>query len=188
MGMFNSSWFQRDEVAPPGVSPTGMDTAPAAIGVQDSPPPVEPELAREPLWVIYASETGVAEHLAQDASRALQDAGVASRLLSFDQLKLDTLQGIGSALLLVSTCYDGDPPDMAEEFFREHMQQPASLSRLGYGMLALGDSYYDEFCGFGRRLKHWLQASGAHAANLLGLSDQVLVRLTFLTDGRSRRV
>jgi hypothetical protein len=33
-----------------------------------------------------------------------------------------------------------------------------------------------------------LQASGAHAANLLGLSDQVPVRLTFLTDGRSRRL
>jgi hypothetical protein len=33
-----------------------------------------------------------------------------------------------------------------------------------------------------------LQASGAHAANLLGLSDQVPVRLTVLTDGRSRRV
>ncbi len=33
-----------------------------------------------------------------------------------------------------------------------------------------------------------LQASGAHAANLLGLSDQVPVRITFLTDGRSRRV
>jgi len=32
-----------------------------------------------------------------------------------------------------------------------------------------------------------LQASGAHAPNLLGLSDQVPVRLTFLTDGRSRR-
>lgn len=33
-----------------------------------------------------------------------------------------------------------------------------------------------------------LQASGAHAANLLGLSNQVPVRLTFLTDGRSRRL
>ena len=33
-----------------------------------------------------------------------------------------------------------------------------------------------------------LQASGAHAANVLGLSDQVPVRAVFLTDGRSRRV
>lgn len=33
-----------------------------------------------------------------------------------------------------------------------------------------------------------LQASGAHAANVLGLSDQVPVRAVFLTDGRSRKV
>lgn len=33
-----------------------------------------------------------------------------------------------------------------------------------------------------------LQPSGAHAANMLGLSDQVPVRTVFLTDGRSRKV
>lgn len=33
-----------------------------------------------------------------------------------------------------------------------------------------------------------LQPSGAHAANLLGLSDQVPMRLVFMTDGPTRRV
>jgi 3',5'-cyclic AMP phosphodiesterase CpdA len=33
-----------------------------------------------------------------------------------------------------------------------------------------------------------IQPSGAHAANLLGLSDQVPVRAVYLTDGRSRTV
>jgi len=33
-----------------------------------------------------------------------------------------------------------------------------------------------------------LQLSGAHAANALGLTEQVPVRTVFLTDGRSRRV
>jgi hypothetical protein len=33
-----------------------------------------------------------------------------------------------------------------------------------------------------------LQPSGAHAANLLGLSDQVPVRAVYLTDGRTRKV
>lgn len=33
-----------------------------------------------------------------------------------------------------------------------------------------------------------VQPSGAHAANLLGLSDQVPVRLVFLTDGHSRTI
>lgn len=32
-----------------------------------------------------------------------------------------------------------------------------------------------------------LQPAGAHAANLLGLSDQVPMRIVYLTDGRSRR-
>jgi hypothetical protein len=33
-----------------------------------------------------------------------------------------------------------------------------------------------------------LQPSGGHAANMLGLSEQVPVRTVFLTDGRSRKV
>jgi hypothetical protein len=33
-----------------------------------------------------------------------------------------------------------------------------------------------------------LQPSGAHAANILGLSNQVPVKAVFLTDGRSRKV
>jgi hypothetical protein len=33
-----------------------------------------------------------------------------------------------------------------------------------------------------------IQASGAHAANVLGISTQVPVRTVFLTDGRSRKV
>ena len=33
-----------------------------------------------------------------------------------------------------------------------------------------------------------LQPSGAHAANILGLSDQVPVKTVFLTDGRSRTI
>jgi hypothetical protein len=33
-----------------------------------------------------------------------------------------------------------------------------------------------------------IQPSGAHAANLLGLSEQVPVRMVFLTDGRGRKV
>ncbi|MEO6799307.1 MAG: flavodoxin domain-containing protein [Rhodanobacter sp.] len=125
-------------------------------------PPSEP-MTLDPIWVIYASETGVAEHLAQDAFRALQREGFASRLLAFDELDLDKLQTVGNALFLASTCHDGDPPDMAKEFCREHMDQPVQLPQLRYGLLALGDSYYDEFCGFGRQLHRWLQASGGLA-------------------------
>lgn len=157
MGMFNSSWFRvRDDTASRDVI-----AMPQEAIRHDAPTPISMTLTGDPVWVIYASETGVAEHLANDAFRALQRAGVVSRLLPFDELVLETLEATSQALFLVSTCYDGDPPDMAEEFCRDHMGQPVKLSQLRYGMLALGDSYYDEFCGFGRRLHQWLQASGA---------------------------
>ena len=160
MTMFNASWFRRHDDA---LRSTEMDgSVPVLAGARklESPPPVQ-AMARDPVWVIYASETGVAEHLAGDTCHALRDAGVASRLLPFDELDLSKLQAIGDALFLVSTCYDGDPPDMAEEFCREHMSELTRLPQLRYGLLALGDSYYDEFCGFGRQLHQWLQASGA---------------------------
>ncbi len=163
MGMFNPGWFRdRGEAVLP--SATG-DVAASPVDAirQESRPPTPVAMAHDPVQVIYASETGVAEHLARDTFRALHDAGVASTLLPFDELDLDSLQAVGHALFLVSTCYDGDPPDMAEEFCRKHMGQPGRLPELRYGLLALGDSYYDEFCGFGRQLHRWLQASGARA-------------------------
>jgi sulfite reductase (NADPH) flavoprotein alpha-component len=41
------------------------------------------------------------------------------------------------------------------------MTGPADLSGLSYGLLALGDRTYADFCGFGRALDSWLQRSGA---------------------------
>ena len=49
-----------------------------------------------------------------------------------------------------------------ESFHRQCMQHPAPLPNLHYGLLALGDRRYDDFCAFGRQLDQWLRSSGAH--------------------------
>ncbi|MFC7300396.1 flavodoxin domain-containing protein [Cognatiluteimonas weifangensis] len=134
-------------------------TAPAAGHVADAPGATIG--APAPLLVAYATQTGIAELHARDTCRALQAAGVPTRLLDFDSLSLPMLHAADRALFLVSTSYDGDPPDMAEAFNRDAMGRSAQLAHLRYGLLMLGDSYYDDFCGFGRRLQRWLQASGA---------------------------
>lgn len=114
------------------------------------------------LLLAYATQTGVAEHYARDTAARLRRAGVAVQLLEFDALTPERLAACPRALLVVSTTYDGDPPDMAQTFC-ERMGTPAALGGLHYGLLSLGDRCYREFCGFGRRLHAWLQISGAHA-------------------------
>lgn len=111
--------------------------------------------------VVYASQTGFAEQLARQTLQSLQAAGMEARLDGIDSVTADDLRRAGRVLFVASTTGDGEPPDMALTFSRLAMQQPAPLAGLRYGLLALGDSDYEDFCGFGRQLQRWLQASGA---------------------------
>ena len=113
--------------------------------------------------VIYASQTGLAKQLARQTLHRLQMAGMAVRLDGIDRVTVDELRQAGRVLFVASTTGGGEPPDMALAFSRLAMQQPVSLGGLRYGLLALGDSDYEEFCGFGHQLQRWLQASGAQA-------------------------
>ena len=119
--------------------------------------------AQAVLRVVFASQTGFAEQLARQTGQSLCDAGLAMRLDELGTLGVAELQATRRALFVVSTTGDGDPPDAAATFFERCMAQPADLSALHYGLLALGDSDYDDFCGFGHKLQRWLQASGAQA-------------------------
>jgi sulfite reductase (NADPH) flavoprotein alpha-component len=67
------------------------------------------------------------------------------------------------ALFIVSTYGEGDPPDGAALFAQRMLQQSLDLHTLQFGLLALGDSSYPHYCGFGRALGHWLRAQGAAA-------------------------
>ena len=124
--------------------------APAAAGAQ-------------PVLVLHASQTGTAEQIALQTAQALHTAGVPARLCSLAQLQSDELRTAERALFIVSTYGEGDPPDAAATFVRRVMEagSPLALGGLHCGVLALGDSSYRNFCGYGRTLDRWLQQRGA---------------------------
>jgi sulfite reductase (NADPH) flavoprotein alpha-component len=62
---------------------------------------------------------------------------------------------------VASTTGEGDAPDAAAAFVRDALAGPADLRGLRYGLLALGDREYRNYCGFGRRLDAWLRHGGA---------------------------
>lgn len=114
-----------------------------------------------PILVAYASQTGFAEQLANQTLQSLAAAGTAARLLPLSELDAAQLGDAERVLFVVSTTGEGDPPDGAIAFVSTLMDQAPALSQLRYGLLALGDSEYVNYCGFGRRLDAWLRRCGA---------------------------
>lgn len=113
------------------------------------------------LLIAFASQTGQAEELAWMTASSLSEAGVPARVTLLGDLEPGDLRAAGRALIIASTTGEGDGPDAMSWFARRHMAEPADLSGLSYGLLALGDRTYADFCGFGRALDSWLLRSGA---------------------------
>ncbi|MEJ6788963.1 sulfite reductase subunit alpha [Brevundimonas sp. BR2-1] len=111
--------------------------------------------------VAFASQTGLAEELAWMTARSLSEAGTGARVMPLGELGAATLRSAGRLLIVASTTGEGDAPDGVSRFVRQTMGAPADLSGVSYGLLALGDNTYTDFCGFGRALDGWLRRSGA---------------------------
>jgi sulfite reductase (NADPH) flavoprotein alpha-component len=116
---------------------------------------------REAFLVVHASQTGFASELGARTATLLRQGGIVVDLRGIDALTAADLAHAKRALFVVSTTGEGDAPDGATGFRREAMRSPLSLRGLSYGVLALGDRDYEDFCAFGHDLDRWLHVSGA---------------------------
>jgi len=135
-------------------SSTGAPIAPG------SGPPVS-----DTFLVLHASQTGTARSLAQATGEFLRQRGLPVQVRSLGAAGAQALRTHRRVLLVLATCGDGDAPEEALPFVRQAMaargaRRPA-LAGVSFGLLALGDSHYDDFCGFARQVERWLKKRGA---------------------------
>ena len=116
----------------------------------------------EQVWtVVYASQTGVGEALARQTVLALERVAAGVRCCSLNQLDGEQLAAGGRFLFVVSTAGEGVAPDNGAHFEEIVLSRDWDLRRVDFGLLALGDRDYANFCGFGHRLEAWLLDHGA---------------------------
>lgn len=123
--------------------------------------------------IVYASQSGNAQRIAEQLAACLRNTDRRVALMSLNQLEPARLSQYSRALLVISTYGDGEAPDNGAAFWRKTCHSQPDLRTLNYALLALGDSRYSGFCAFAHQLSRWLIGAGAQPMLPLQEVDQL---------------
>ncbi len=125
--------------------------------------------------VLYGSQTGNAKRVAEQLAHDIQATGVEVNLVRADAYRTSELKKERLLYVVISTHSVGDeiePPDDSRSFMEFLLGRRApQLPNLRFGVLALGDTSYPDFCGIGRQVDERLQGLGATRVQLRGDAD-----------------
>lgn len=114
------------------------------------------------LDVLFGSQTGTCEFLAEDLAAAARARGMAVTARALDDVTPDELAPMGRVLVVTSTYGEGEMPDNAELFWEAFAAETAPrLEGVSFAVLALGDSGYDDFCQAGKLIDLRFEQLGA---------------------------
>lgn len=112
------------------------------------------------ITIVYGTESGNSKRLATEFAAKAKKKGVAVKLASLDQYRVTDLVKEEYFFTVISTQGDGEPPVAAKKFYDHIHLNGFKLEKLKYGVLALGDTSYPNFCKAGEDVDAQLQKLG----------------------------
>ncbi|MEM6588180.1 MAG: sulfite reductase flavoprotein subunit alpha [Pseudomonadota bacterium] len=112
--------------------------------------------------ILFGSVTGTAENVARNAAKMARARGHEVRITELDEISMEELAEMKDLLVVIATYGEGEMPFNAEVFWDELEVTGQTLEGLNYGVLALGDTAYEQFCQAGRDIDEKLEELGAN--------------------------
>lgn len=119
-------------------------------------------VAKTLVHFLFGTQTGNAETVAEDAAQAARSRGCETKVKALDDVSMDDLEKMEKVVVAVSTYGEGEMPDNAELFWEALSASTApKLDKLQFGVIALGDTGYDQFCNAGKLIDTRFEQLGA---------------------------
>lgn len=121
-----------------------------------------PSAASAVLHILFGTQTGNAETVANDVAATAREQGFSPVVTGLDQIDVTALADIERVVIVTSTYGEGEMPDNALAFWEALQSETAPrLEHLSFAVLALGDTAYDGFCQAGKLFDMRLEQLGA---------------------------
>ncbi|MDQ8750789.1 diflavin oxidoreductase [Elizabethkingia miricola] len=155
-----SSGFSRDEAIWASGYLAGLAGTSAAVA--DLPPQQTTHTtAVKKITLVYGTETGNSKKLATELAGVAKKKGIQVKLGDLSQYKPKDLAKEEYFFVVISTQGEGEPPILAKKFYEYIHENELNLSNIKFGVLALGDSTYPQFCKTGEDLDTRFEVLGA---------------------------
>lgn len=128
--------------------------------------------AHPEVLLLVGTRTGNAELVADAVAEALRPYGFLVDVVLMMDVEPELLYDYAQVIVCTSTYGEGEPPEMAQDFYEALAQGGADLSHLAYGIISLGDRHYEHFAQGGRLFEALLDRLGAVAVIDLHEIDQ----------------
>ncbi len=118
------------------------------------------------LLIIFGTETGNAEALADDAKNFAGEFGLDAKIMDMDDVSVEDLSNSKRLLICCSTWGEGDQPTNAEDLYEETCEaEDGSMENVNFAVLALGDTAYEFFCESGKEWDLIIEKKGGTRIN-----------------------
>jgi len=118
------------------------------------------------ILIIYGTETGNAEDLADDIGNTASKYGLVGKVMDMEDVSAEDLASSKRLIVSVSTWGEGEQPDNAQGLYDEvEESEDESMEGVNYAVLALGDTAFELFCESGKEWDKILEEKGGTRVN-----------------------